>query len=131
MKSVAHGSDTTLEAYLNDVLQVPVSRGYLAKLCTGVISDSLDDSDQELKDAIPRQPQLGSDETRFKNNGQKNRIWCLAAATFTVFHIAATRSRQVLEELVGDEFSGSLNFDYFSANRSFAWNYGRTVVFCN
>ena len=112
------------------VLQVPVSRGYLAKLCTGVISDSLDDSDQELKDAIPRQPQLGSDETRFKNNGQKNRIWCLAAATFTVFHIAATRSRQVLEELVGDEFSGSLTFDCFSANRSFAWNYGVKAQSC-
>lgn len=123
MKSVAHGSDATIETYLEDVLQVPVSRGYLAKLCTGLIADSLDDCYQELKDAIPRQPQLGSDETRFKNNGNKNWIWCIAATTFTVFHIAATRSRQVLEELVGAEFSGYLSFDYFSANCSFAWNY--------
>ena len=45
------------------MLQVPVSRGYLTKLCTGLIANSLDDSDQEMKDAIPRQEQLNSDET--------------------------------------------------------------------
>jgi len=41
MKSRAHCSYTTIEQYFDDVLQVPVSRGYLAKLCTGVISESL------------------------------------------------------------------------------------------
>ena len=50
---------------MEDVLQVPVSRGYLAKLCTGLISNSLDNSYQELEDAIPQQEQLGSDETSF------------------------------------------------------------------
>jgi uncharacterized coiled-coil protein SlyX len=33
MKSRAHCSYTTIEQYFDDVLQVPVSRGYLAKLC--------------------------------------------------------------------------------------------------
>ena len=41
MKSRAHCSYTTIEQYFDDVLQVPVSRGYLAKLCNGVISESL------------------------------------------------------------------------------------------
>lgn len=31
------------------------------------------------------------------------------------------KSRAVLEKLVGEEFQGFLNFDYFSANCSFAW----------
>ncbi len=44
MKSGAHCSYSTIETYMEDVLQVPVSRGYLARLCTGLISDSLDDS---------------------------------------------------------------------------------------
>ncbi len=44
LKSRAHCSYTTIETWMEDVLQVPVSRGYLAKLCTGVISDSLADS---------------------------------------------------------------------------------------
>jgi len=115
---------------MEDVLQVPVSRGYLAKLCTGLIADSLDTSYQELKDAIPHQEQLGSDEASFKNNGKNHWIWCIASALFTVFHIAPTRSRKVLEELVGEEFAGYLNFDYFSANCSFAWNYWIKAQYC-
>jgi len=38
MKSGAHSSYSTIETCRKDVLQVPVSRGYLAKLCTGVDS---------------------------------------------------------------------------------------------
>jgi len=63
MKSRAHCSYTTIEKYGDDVLQIPVSRGYLPKLCNGVISDSLSSAHEELKLVIPEQSQLGSDET--------------------------------------------------------------------
>jgi transposase len=130
MKSVGHGSYSTVEAWMEDVLQVPVSRGYLAKLCTGAISASLADAYDELTAAIPHQAQLGSDETSLKDNGKKHWIWCITAATFSVFHIAATRSRAVLEKLVGPEFTGYLSFDYFSANCSFAWNFWIKAQYC-
>ncbi len=130
LKSVGHCSYSTVEAWMEDVLQVPVSRGYLAKLCTGTISASLAESYGELTEAIPRQEQLGSDETSIKDNGKKHWIWCVTAATFSVFHIAATRSREVLEKLVGVEFAGHLNFDYFSANCSFAWNFWIKAQYC-
>jgi len=130
LKSVGHCSYSTVEAWMEDVLQVPVSRGYLAKLCTGTISDSLVDAYDELTGAIPRQQQLGSDETSIKDNGKKHWIWCITAANFSVFHIAATRSREVLERLVGPEFAGYLNFDYFSANCSFAWNFSIKAQYC-
>jgi hypothetical protein len=61
---------TTLE----DVLQVPVSRGYLAKLCNGTISASLADAYEELTEAIPEQSRLGSDESSLQNNGKKHWI---------------------------------------------------------
>lgn len=130
LKSVGHCSYSTVEAWMEDILQVPVSRGYLAKLCTNTISDSLADAYAELTEAIPRQQQLGSDETSIKNNGKKHWIWCITAATFSVFHIAKTRSREVLEKLVGTEFAGYLNFDYFSANCSFAWNFSIKAQYC-
>ena len=130
LKSVGHCSYSTVEAWMEDVLQVPVSRGYLAKLCTGAISASLADAYAEVVEAIPRQAQLGSDETSIKDNGKKHWIWCITAATFSVFHIAATRSREVLEKLVGPEFAGYLNFDYFSANCSFAWNFWIKAQYC-
>lgn len=130
LKSVGHLSYSALEAWLEDVLQVPVSRGYLAKLCTGTIAASLADAYEELTEAIPRQDQLGSDETSLKDNGKTHWIWCITAATFSVFHIAATRSRAVLEKLIGPEFAGYLNFDYFSANRSFAWTFWIKAQYC-
>lgn len=130
LKSVGHCSYSTVEAWMEDVLQVPVSRGYLAKLCTGPISESLAGAYEELTAAIPHQEQLGSDETSIKDNGKKHWIWCIAAATFSVFHIAKTRSREVLEKLIGSEFTGYLNFDYFSANCSFAWNYWVKAQYC-
>jgi transposase len=130
LKSMGHCSYSTVEAWLEDILQVPVSRGYLAKLCTGTISASLADAYDELTEAIPRQDQLGSDETSIKDNGKKHWIWCITAATFSLFHIAASRSRDVLEKLVGPEFSGYLNFDYFSANCSFAWNFWIKAQYC-
>jgi transposase len=115
---------------MEDVFGGPVSRGYLTKLCTKTISDSLEFAYEELKAAIPHQEQLGSDETSIKNNGKKHWIWCISTAAFSVFHIATSRSRAVLEELVGEEFKGYLNFDYFSANCSFAWNYDIKAQYC-
>jgi transposase len=130
LKSVGHCSYSTIESWMEDVLQIPVSRGYLAKLCTGTISSSLAESYDELVEAIPHEQQLGSDETGIKDNGKKHWIWCITAATFSVFHIATSRSREVLERLVGAEFAGYLNFDYFSANCSFAWNNWTKAQYC-
>lgn len=130
LKSVAHCSYSTVENWMEEVLRVPVSRGYLAKLCNETISDSLSAPYAELVSAIAHQPQLGSDETSIKDKGKKYWIWCITATAFTVFHIAQTRSRDVLEKLVGTEFAGHLNFDYFSANCSFAWNNWIKAQYC-
>jgi len=114
---------STIAIWMDDLLQVPVSRGYLAKLCNDTISASLADTYDQIKQAIPEQPQLGSDESSLKNNGKKHWIWCIVASLFTLFHIASSRSRSVLEELVGVDFKGFFHFDYFSANCSFAWDF--------
>lgn len=130
LKSRAHCSYSTVALWMSDVLQVPVSRGYLAKLCNGTISASLAQGHEELKQAIAQQPQLGSDESSLKNNGKKNWIWCITAPLFTLFHIAATRSRSVLEELIGEDYEGFVHFDYFWANCSFAWNFDIKAQYC-
>lgn len=130
LKSRAHCSYSTIALWLDDVLQVPVSRGYLAKLCNGTISASLADAHDELKQAIPAQSRLGSDESSLKNNGKKHWIWCITAPLFTLFHIAGNRSRSVLEELIGSGYEGFVHFDYFSSNGSFAWNFDIKAQYC-
>ena len=130
LKSRAHCSYSTIALWMSDVLQVPVSRGYLAKLCNGTISASLADAHEELTAAIPQQDTLGSDESSLKNNGKKHWIWCITAPLFTVFHIATSRGRKVLEELIGTDYDGHIHFDYFSANCSFAWNFDIKAQYC-
>ncbi len=130
LKSRAHCSYTTIAAWMGDILQVPVCRGYLAKLCNGVISDSLADTHEELKAAISEQDTLGSDESSLKNNGKKHWIWCITTSLFTVFHIATSRGRKVLEELIGPDYAGIVHFDYFSSNCSFAWNFNVKAQYC-
>jgi transposase len=130
LKSRAHCSYSTIAIWMSDVLHIPVSRGYLAKLCNGPISTSLADVHEELKLAIPEQTQLGSDESSLKNNGKKHWIWCITAPLFTLFHIANSRSRSVLEELIGTDYEGAVHFDYFSANCSFAWNFDIRAQYC-
>ncbi len=130
LKSRAHCSYSTIATWMADVVQVPVCRGYLSKLCNGVISDSLANAHEELKAAIPEQETLGSDESSLKNNGKKHWIWCVTASMFTVFHIAGSRGRAVLEELIGTDFAGTVHFDYFSSNCSFAWNFDIKAQYC-
>lgn len=70
LKSRAHCSYTTVAEWLGDILRIPVSRGYLSKLCNGTISQALADVHDELQQAIPDQPPLGTDESSLKNNGK-------------------------------------------------------------
>ena len=130
LKSRAHCSYSTIATWMGDILQVPVCRGYLAKLCNGAISESLADAHEELIAAIPEQATLGSDESSLKNNGKKHWIWCVTASMFTVFHIAGSRGRAVLEELIGTNFAGIVHFDYFSSNCSFSWNFDVKAQYC-
>jgi hypothetical protein len=53
---------------------------------------------EQLKQAIPRQSRLGSDESSLKNNGKKNWIWCITAPLFTLFHIATSHRREEMTE---------------------------------
>ena len=78
---------------MSDVLQVPVSRGYLAKLCNGVI----------FRVAVPTRhdaPQSGDFSAGYPGQrrdepeetiGKKHWVWCITAPLFTLFHIAASR----------------------------------------
>ncbi len=64
------------------------------------------------------------------NNGKPHWIWCITAKWFSLYHIAPTRSRSVLEELIGTEFDGVLNCDYYSSNCSFTWNFSAKAQYC-
>ena len=129
MKGVCHASFSTIRKFLRDVVRVPVSRGYLAKLI-GKVSESLARAYAELFQRLPGEAVLNIDETGHKENGQRFWTWCFRAQLYTLFHIDKSRGSKVLVEVLGEEFQGVLGCDYFGAYRKYMREFGVLVQFC-
>jgi hypothetical protein len=130
LKGACHMSFTSIRKFLRDVVKVTISRGQLRKLI-GKVSDSLADPYDELLRLLPQQEQINVDETGHKDNGQRMWTWCFRAAMFTLFKISPSRGSEVLLEVLGKEFAGTIGCDYFSAYRKYMrLNENVTVQFC-
>ena len=129
LKGACHGSYTTVQAFLEAVIGLRVSCGYLAKQ-VGKVSRLLDGPYQELLNRLPSEPHLGVDETGHKEKGRTLWTWCFRAAAFVVFLIDRSRSSNVLAKTLGKEFKGILGCDYFSAYRKYMGQFNVLVQFC-
>ena len=105
-----------IRKFLRDVIDVTVSRGYLAKLIQKV-SQALAPSYDELLDRLPLETTLNIDETGHKNNGDLFWTWVFKAELYVLFRIDKSRGSQVLIDTLGREFNGAIGCDYFSAYR--------------
>jgi len=117
-KSQGHDSYSVMAEFLRDVAGRSVSRGMLAKAIQKV-SAALADPYAALTEALVRQERLNVDETGHSENKQRMWTWVFRAERFTVFHIDSSRGSEVLVKMLGDEFSGTLGCDYFSAYRKY------------
>jgi transposase len=129
LKGMHHASFSTIRQYFRDVLKLPISRGRLAKAVQQV-SQSLRTAHEELRGRLVEQPTLRVDETGHHDQGRRHWTWCFRAEAFTWFHIDATRSSQVLLDVLGEQFAGVLGCDYFSAYRKYMGECDVLVQFC-
>ncbi|MCP3880112.1 MAG: IS66 family transposase, partial [Sulfitobacter sp.] len=129
MKNVCHASFSTIRKFFRDVLGEPVSRGYLAKIIQKV-SQSLERPYEELLERIPLEATLNVDETGHKDNGDRFWTWVFKAELYVLFRIDKSRGSQVLIDVLGREFEGTLGCDYFSAYRKFMKDFHVAVQFC-
>ncbi len=130
LKGACHMSFSSIRKFLRDVVKVTISRGQLRKLISKV-SDSLADPYEELLRMLPQEDSLNVDETGHKDNGKRMWTWCFRAALFTLFKISPSRGSQVLLDVLGEEFDGTIGCDYFSAYRKYMrLNENVTVQFC-
>jgi transposase len=118
LKGACHTSFRTIQQLLRETCGLKIATGTLAKLCQKV-SRSLQPSYEDLCRQVREQPSLHVDETGHRENGQRHWTWVFRAPQFTLFHIDPTRSADVLEQMLGDDFSGTLLSDYYSAYRSY------------
>ena len=129
MKNVCHASFSTIRKFIRDVLGEKVSRGYLAKLIQKV-SQSLERPYEELLARIPLEATLNVDETGHKHNGDRFWTWVFKAELYVLFRIDKSRGSNVLIEVLGREFQGTLGCDYFSAYRKYMKDFHVAVQFC-
>ena len=129
LKGKLHGSYSGVRDFVQDVVGVKVSRGYVAKLLRKA-SQAFGPPHGQLLELLPHQAHLNGDETGHKNNGQRYWIWCFRAVNFVVFKIEASRGTEVLVRILGDGFRGILGCDYYAAYRKYARQCSVLVQFC-
>lgn len=129
LKGPCHASFSTIRTFLRDVVGVTLSRGQLSKILHKV-RDALAAPYDELVQLLPNEAILNVDETGHKCNGDLWWTWCFRAELYTLYHVDAHRSAEVLMDLLGKEFKGILGCDYFSAYRRYLKECGVLVQFC-
>jgi len=129
LKGACHASYSTAQAFLEAVIGLSVSRGYLAKQIKKA-ARALDAPYQELMSRLPSERTLGVDETGHKERGRTLWTWCFRAREFALFRIAGSRGSEVLVEALGKEFKGILGCDYWSAYRKYMGDFSVLVQFC-
>lgn len=129
LKGKLHGSYSGLQDFCAAVLRVPVSRSYLVKVLekgTQAFAAPCD----ELIHLLPRQSSLNIDESGHKDNGQRWWVWCFRAVSFVVFVIRPSRGAEVLEDLLGADYSGIFGADFWGAYRKYARQSSALIQFC-
>jgi transposase len=129
MKGGCHASFSTIRTFLRDCVGVTLARSTLANTIDKV-SRALDGPYDELLLLLPDETVLNVDETGHKCNKALWWTWCLRAELYTLFKIDPHRSADVLMDLLGREFQGTIGCDYFSAYRRYMRECDITIQFC-
>jgi len=129
MKNVCHASFSTIRKFFRDVLGEQISRGYLRKIIQKVTS-ALEVPYNELLNRLPLETQVNTDETGHKENKIRFWTWVFKAEMYVLFKIDKSRGSKVLIDVLGEEFSGVLGCDYFSAYRKFMKDFNVSIQFC-
>ncbi len=131
LKSRGHMSDSTLQAFYSDIMNLDVCQGFLSKTCTGKLSAALQPAYFEVAEFIRNSPIVGTDEKGHKNPAYKSAwTWCQQTPQAVFFHISNSRASKVLIDILGADFSGIVVCDYYSANKKFIKDHGIPVQYC-
>jgi transposase len=131
-KGACHMSYSCIERFLDDVLNLKLSRGYLVKVVQKM-SAALADGYEELRNLLPSQPVLNIDGTGHPENGKQFNVWGFHAPGqdgFTFFHIDPSKSADILKQFLGETFAGVVGCDYAGEYRRFLDETDAVLQFC-
>jgi transposase len=97
-----------------DVLGAPLAVGSVDRQCQAT-AEALAAPVAALEHAVQQAPAAHADETSWREAGQRRWLWVVVTAVATVFTIAPSRGRGVIQGLLGAAFAGYLITDRWSA----------------
>ena len=97
-----------------DVLGAPLAVGSVDRLCQTTAA-ALAAPVAELEQAVRQAPAAHADETSWREAGQRCWLWVVGTAVATVFTLAPSRGRGVIQRLLGASFDGYLISDRWAA----------------
>jgi hypothetical protein len=110
LAAVLHVSRRGTREFCETLLNINIALGSVQNLLEDT-SDALEPVDKELKDALPKESVLNSDETGWRDRW----LWIFVASTFIYFQVAKTRSSKVLVDVLGMVYKGILCVDRWGA----------------
>ena len=77
---------------------------------------------------LPLEPGINSDETSYRTNCEKRWLWAFVGATFVVYRVTPTLGAEVLVQLLGSVFAGTL-CSYHKGSQQLCWaNFKRNIL---
>jgi transposase len=110
LAAVLHVSRRGTREFCETLMNVNIALGSVQNLLEDT-SKALEPIDKELKEALPEQPVINSDETGWRDRW----LWIFVASTFIYFKVAKTRSSEVLVDVLGKTYKGLLCVDRWGA----------------
>lgn len=110
LASVLHVSRRGTREFCETLLNLTIALGSVQNLLEDT-SEALEPIDKELKDALPKEPVINSDETGWRDRW----LWIFVGSVFIYFQVAKSRSSKVLVDVLGKVYKGILCVDRWGA----------------
>jgi hypothetical protein len=130
MRSILRLPYRPIQAFLAAVHRVKLSVGELVNLSRKVMT-KLAKEVVTIRQEARASPFVHMDETGWREDGQNGYIWCLVSDTprpTRYFEYHQSRAGVVVEDLLGDQFSGVLVSDFYSAYNIYPGRHQRCWV---
>jgi len=97
---------------------------------TQKVSQSLQPAYEQLAERLPHESQVGVDETGHHDEGRLHWAWCFDTTDYSLFSIDKSRGSEVLERMLGKDFTGIVCADYWGAYRKYARLFDARMQYC-
>jgi len=111
------GSKRIIEEFVETVFQIPLSLGTVANLEQETCA-ALSEPYQEAQQAVRAAAVKNTDETGWRQAGQRRWLWLAATQTAACFKVCVGRGKAALSELLGEAIQGVVCSDRWSAYHS-------------